>query len=153
MISNQVKTRDRRDDTRYRAMDNAFAILHSNSIIVTSLIDINLNGLGFEYMIDSEEHINKASALDIFCVDDELYDFHLQNIPFEIISEADVATDTFITPIKAKRYGVKFRELTPEQESRLEHFILYHTTVEGVKPGSFADKGSKGLFRRISFLF
>ena len=82
---------ERRQVKRFAVPDNAFAVLHSNSIIVTSLIDINMDGLAFEYIIDSDDHIGNARELDIFCADDDIYDFHLQNVPFEITSQEAVS--------------------------------------------------------------
>ncbi len=151
----QAKTSDRRLLRRFKAPYNAFAVLHSNSIIVTSLADINMAGLSFDYMIEGGEGLEGAKELDIFCADDDFYDFHLQNVPFEIVSKTNVVTDDRLNLV-ATRYGVRFGSLTSDQDSRLRFFIKYHTLGD-VEDGSGPDygntKGGRSIFDRLSFVF
>lgn len=144
---------ERRQVKRFAVPDNAFAVLHSNSIIVTSLIDINMDGLAFEYMIDSDDQIENARELDIFCADDDIYDFHLQNVPFEITSQEAVSVADHVVPLKKMRYGVKFGKLNREQLSRLQHFVRNYTTVKAKDAGRPMGGGGGYFSQSMSFVF
>ena len=151
----ETEITDRRKNKRFRAVYDAFAVLHSDSIIVTSLSDINMNGLAFEYTLDSDEYLNDAVELDIFCADDDSNDFHLQNIPFEIVSKADIVTDDHFSPKLTKRCSVKFGELTPEQQTQVEFFIRHHTSgkVKRIYPSKEKPQLMEELPRKITFVF
>ena len=123
-------TTDRRRSKRFKAHDNAFAILHSDNIIVTSLIDISMDGLSFEYIPEGENLPCKGCGLDVFFTDDKLYDFYLQNMPFETISEIPVEHEPPASEIKIKRFSVKFGELSSTQKAQLEFFLRCHTMHE-----------------------
>lgn len=153
-MGSQVDLSDRRLHRRFKAPCNAFAVLHSDNIIVTSLADINMAGLAFDCMIECGPPLQGAKELDVFCADDDLYDFHLQNVAFEIVSAIKNETDDECGPQTA-RYGVKFKGLTPEQESRLRFFIKYHTVGETDWGNQEFDKNCRrqNLFDRISFVF
>ena len=150
----QVDMSDRRLQRRFKAPCNAFAVIHSHTIIVTSLANINMDGLAFDFMFENIGLITGAKELDIFCADDNLYDFHLQNVPFEIVSKLEIESKDQVNPITT-RYGVKFGNLTPEQESRLRFFIKYHTTDEAYYGATTSGSDSREhcIFDRISFVF
>ena len=151
----QAQTNDRRLYRRFKAPYNAFAVLHANSIIVTSLADINMAGLSFDYMIEDGECLQGVKELDIFCADDDFYDFHLQNVPFEIISKTKVMNNDKLNVVTT-RYGVKFGKLTADQDSRLRFFIKYHTLgdIEGGEAPVYGNiKGGRSIFDRLSFVF
>jgi len=130
MYQQSAATAERRTNKRYRALDNAFAILHSDVIIVTSLIDISENGLSFECMPEIDEIPPKGCRLDVFLNDDDLYDFYLQNVPFETTSEIEI-TNGSKTVLKMKRVGVKFGDLSPKQHSLLDYFLRSLTLHDG----------------------
>ncbi len=138
---------ERRQERRFAVPDNAFAVLHSKSIIVTSLIDINTDGLAFEYMVDSDDHVGNAKNLDIFCADDDIYDFHLQNVPFEITSLEEMPVLAEAAPLVKIRCGVKFGRLTHDQQSRLQFFVSHYTTA---KPQDAGTPRSGGSFQSAS---
>jgi len=144
---------ERRQEKRFAVPDNAFAVFHSNSIIVTSLIDINMDGLAFEYMIDSDDHVGNAQELDIFCADDDIYDFHLQNVPFEITSQEAVSVADQFVPLKKIRCGVKFGRLNQDQLSRLQHFVSHYTTVKAKDAGRPMGGGGGYFSQNMSFVF
>ena len=146
---------DRRMHERFKAPYNAFVVLHSDSIIVTSLADINMAGLAFDYKIeDSSERLEGAVGLDIFCADEDFYDFHLQNVPFEIVSKTKVLTDDKFHPV-ATRYGVRFSGLSPDQQARLRFFIKYHTIgdMAGRARTDYDMNRGPSIFDRLSFVF
>lgn len=144
---------ERRQEKRFGAPDNAFAVLHANSIIVTSLVDINMDGLAFEYMVDSDDHVGNAKELDIFCADDDIYDFHLQNVPFEIASQEMVSSAEQVAPLTKMRYGVKFGKLNRDQQTRLQYFVRHYTTVKAQKTGTAMSGGGDDSFHGMSFVF
>ncbi len=121
---------ERRKNKRYKVQDNVFAILHSHVIIVTSLIDISQDGLSFECLPEVNEIPKNDGQLDIFFNDDDLYDFYLQNIPFETTSEIEVVND-YKNILKMKRVGVKFGGISPKQQALLDYFLKNHTIHKG----------------------
>lgn len=131
MKQHSTSTNDRRRTIRFRAQDNAFAILHSETIIVTSLVDISQDGLSFEYVPDIETAPITGCSLDVFFNDDDLYDFYLQNVPFEIISEIELENTFFKSTLKTNRCGVRFGSLSAAQQSQLDFFLRSHTVHAG----------------------
>jgi hypothetical protein len=83
-----------------------------------------MGGLAFRYMGTDEP--NGSSYLDIFLIDD---DFYLRQLPFLTISDFATVTEA-PTSTTLRRRGVKFRALTKQQKSQLEHFLDKHAIGE-----------------------
>ena len=92
---------------------------------VGEILDLSLGGLSFRYMGIDEP--NGSSYLDIFLIDN---DFYIRKLSF--VTVTDFATVTEMAPISTtlRRRGVKFRTLTRQQRSDLEHFIDRHAIGE-----------------------
>lgn len=145
---------DRGNYRRFKGPENAFAVFHSGSIFVTSLSDIDMEGMSCQCVIENTESLEGAQALDIFCAYDNLYDFHLQNIPFEIVSKKKIRNPDE-PKIPTTSYEVKFGELSFEQRARLRFFIKYYTLAdENYDPAGNNDPGNRcNIFDRLSFVF
>lgn len=150
----QAMTMDMDNYRRFKGPENAFAVFHSGRIFVTSLSDIDMDGMSCHCVVEDPESLEGAQALDIFCAYDNLYDFHLQNIPFEIVSKKKInSRNEFQAP--ATSYQVKFGELTFEQRARLRFFIKYYTLAdENYDPAeNNYEENSCNIFDRLSFVF
>jgi len=145
---------DRGNYRRFKGPENAFAVFHSGSIYVTSLSDIDMDGMSCHCVIEDTESLEGAQALDIFCAYDNLYDFHLQNIPFEIVSKKKIRTHNE-PQVLTTSYEVKFGELSFEQRARLRFFIKYYTLAdEDDDPAENNHAGNScNIFDRLSFVF
>jgi hypothetical protein len=90
------------------------------------LLDISKGGVSLRCEAKPEGS-EGCSLLDIFLSD---YDFKVDSIPFEITSDIEMTSASTISESTLRRYGIKFGKLTPEQISKLNYFLTYHTFVE-----------------------
>ena len=139
---------ERRKQNRYRAKNGTFALLRSTSIefskiremgmgdigfaVIKSkpvkmgqIININMNGLAFEY-IERRDKAIKVFKLDVLYAQDAFYLGKLLFKPtFDHIIESEIPLNTFTI----RRCGVEFGALTSYQKSRLEYFLNKHTIM------------------------
>lgn len=111
---------------RFKAKDGSFALLWPHFNKRGQIIDISSGGLSFHY-VASEEESNASSEMDILIVEDG---FYIDRIPFYIIYDFEISKESSQLTFQMRRLGVKFRELNPEQISKLEFFISNYTEGE-----------------------
>jgi hypothetical protein len=117
----------KRANPRSRAKDLTFVRLNTeNEQDIGQLLDISKAGLSLRYFIDAEKPQN-YSSLGIFLSDS---DFNVDQIPFKIIADSKIDSNTPFSKIILKRYAVQFEKLTPEQVNKLDYFLLNHTFGE-----------------------
>ena len=140
---------DRRKHPRYSAKTGTFALLRSTSIALSKIqdmsmgeigfavikskpvkmgqiININTNGLAFDYIERRGEGM-RVFKLDILYAQDTFYLGKLLFKPvFDQVIESEVPVDSFTI----RRCGVQFGELTAHQKSRLEFFIHNHKLAQ-----------------------
>ena len=123
---------DRRKRKRFKVKDNVFAVFHSDLIKVASLIDLSMDGLAFEEQLDGETGlVGSIYGLDIFCADDDCSEEQsVQNIPFNIVSEADIIVPDTSNETSMRRCSVKFDRLSYLQQAHLEFFLNRHIIHE-----------------------
>lgn len=121
---------DRRQGTRerthprFRAKDLTFVKLNSeNKKDVGQLLDISKAGLSLRYFINGEKTQN-YSSLGIFLSGG---DFIIDQIPFRIVTDAELNSNQPFSTIILRRYAVQFEKLTAEQTAKLDYFLLNHT--------------------------
>ena len=115
-----------REHLRFRAKDLTFVKLVSGSDVdVAQMTDISKGGLSFRYFLD-EKQPQDYSDLGIFMSDN---DFAIDQILFETVSNT-VSNSSQFSSIVMKRCGVQFKNLTAEQTSMLEYYLLNHTMGE-----------------------
>ena len=117
---------ERRRFKRYQVKPGAFAALRPDLNKMGQIIDFGKDGLSFLY-IHKDDAFNDSSELDIFVSGQE---FYLSRLPVKTVSDTNVPNKIPINPIVIQRQGVQFRELTPEQTSVLDSFMLRYTTEE-----------------------
>ena len=111
---------------RFKVADGAFAALVNHGSKLGQINDINALGLSFRY-IDSEGAHTDARELKIIlgsgglCVD---------KIPFKKVTDFEIKSEFSFSSIKMRQIGLKFGELTREQQTRLNNFIKNHTIGE-----------------------
>ena len=107
-----------------------FAVIKSKPIKMGQIININMNGLAFEY-IERRNKAIKVFKLDILYAQDAFYLGKLLFKPtFDYIIESEIPLDTFTV----RRCGVEFGALTFYQKSRLEYFLNKHTIMPEQMP-------------------
>jgi hypothetical protein len=124
---------DRRNGSRKRihprlqVKDLTFVKLNSESQTdAGQLLDISKAGLSLRYFIDENKSQN-YSSLGIFLPDN---DFMIDKIPFRIVSDTVLNSIKPYSSILFKRNSLQFENLTPDQETKLDYFLLNHTLGE-----------------------
>lgn len=110
---------ERRRFTRYKVKDNAVAFLGKSAC---SILDVSAVGISVRYSLIEQEAANPAH-LDIFLEDTK---FYLPKVPVEVVDEVMTSPHSMFSSLRIKRLGLKFKELSPEQQKRLDEFITYH---------------------------
>jgi hypothetical protein len=114
---------EQRKHVRLTPKVHAFTVMRPDFIIVGRVKDISRNGLAFDYLAYEDKMIDVCwSEMDFFIPNS---DFCIMQMPCEIIYDIDIGRDveTFIILFTNRRCGVRFRELTEEQEERLLFFL------------------------------
>jgi hypothetical protein len=117
---------ERRQMKRFKVAEGAFAALVNHGSKLGQIRDISKTGLSFRY-IDSEEEQAEARELKIIlgsgglCVD---------KVPFKKVTDFEIKSKFSFSSIKMRQTGLKFGELTPGQQARLNNFIQNHTLGE-----------------------
>jgi len=114
---------DRRRHKRYRVREGALAFLGP---IPGTITDISRGGMSVKYVV-FEKRPEQTLKLDIFFSEE---DFFLPDIPAFLVSDVDYPSEAPFSAVQIKRLGIKFGELSSEQEASLQHFLLHNTVAE-----------------------
>ena len=117
---------DRRRKKRFRVKEGAFAALVNSENRLGQIKDISLVGLSFRY-IDNEHQLDKTSELRIILAGSGLF---MDKLPYRTVSDFEVTNGFTFTSLKLRQMHLAFGELSTQQESRLNDFILNHTMGE-----------------------
>jgi c-di-GMP-binding flagellar brake protein YcgR len=117
------KLSERRKYRRLQAEENTFALLKGQVSKLGRLMDISQGGLAFRY-VSIGERLEGPLELDLVTPKDDL---RLNGLPVRVVSNFGMRSKTPSGPIKLRRVGVQFRELTHDQQSQLDHFIRNYT--------------------------
>jgi len=123
---------ERRQYLRFLAKDPTFVTLwteHEKDFAEKDgqLLDICKGGIALRCTAAPEES-KDYSLLEIF---QPGYDKNIDNIPFKIISDVEMISDSALSELTLRRYGIQFDKLTSEQTARLDYFLLNHTVAKG----------------------
>jgi len=114
---------ERRGRKRFRVKEGALAFLGT---VPGAIVDISRSGMAVNYVLFEREPARRF-RLDIFFAAD---DFYLADIPAALVSEMRFLPESRFSAIREKRLGLRFCELSKEQKSRIQYFILHNTTCE-----------------------
>ena len=117
---------DRRRKKRYRVKEGAFAALINHENRLGQIKDISLVGLSFRY-IDGDEKIDPQSDLKIILAGNGLF---MENLPYHTVNDYEVDDGFTYSSLKMRQMHLAFGDLTPDQLSQLDYFILNHTMGE-----------------------
>ena len=140
------KRSDRRSYQRYPAAEGAFALLRSQTQIITDInsmsmgdiafavmrsnpakmgqiVNISMGGLVFQYALDAQGSV-KPSCLDILLADCRYY---LDSLDFELIADVSSPGEFEFESVRTGLISVKFKDLTAHQKMQLSHFLKHHT--------------------------
>ncbi len=118
-----VETSERRRHKRFKVKDGALAFIGS---VPGTIVDISEGGMTVRYVV-LEKELNSPFQLDIFF---GINDFYLPDVPGDVVNEGVDFPQPPFSAFYIKRLGIKFGELTSEQESQVKYFILNNTVSE-----------------------
>lgn len=107
---------DRRSHKRFPVRKGALAFFGA---VPGEITDISLSGMSVKY-VPLEKEANREFQVDFFVPDQN---FFLSNIPCHLVSDMDFPTDAPYQAVQVKRLGIKFGELTSEQQLGLRNFF------------------------------
>lgn len=126
VLMNRIEVVERRRHKRFQAEEGAYAAVRPQYDKIGQIIDVSRGGLAFRYMV-SDRQEGASFELDIFLIGNS---FHLDKVPFQIVSDEKIPERLSPGTQRMRRCGVQFGELTQMQILRLEEFILNHIVDE-----------------------
>lgn len=117
---------DRRRKKRYRVKEGAFAALINHDNRLGQIKDISLVGLSFRY-IEGNENFDPQSELKIILAGNGLF---MENLPYHTVNDYEVDNGFTYSSLKMRQMHLAFGDLTTDQLSQLDYFILNHTMGE-----------------------
>ncbi len=117
---------NRRCSPRFVVKEGIFAQLVSECGKLGQIQDISLFGLSFNYVKDDQCKA-ELGKLRIIVSGSGLF---LGDVPIETISDCEIEGGFALSALKLHRTGLKFTDLTAEQEKQIRRFIREHTTEE-----------------------
>jgi len=103
--------------------DIAFAVMRSNPAKIGQIVNISRGGLVFQYAQEAQGSA-KPSCLDILLADCRYY---LDNLYFEMVTDVPSPDEFEFDSVKTGLISVKFKTLTAVQKKQLTHFLKNHT--------------------------
>ncbi len=117
---------DKRKHRRFKIQDDAFAAIRSETSKLGTIENISRGGLAFRHIAD-EEQILGSFEMDIFLRKKKYY---IKSVPFRAISDSYIDDHVPFSTLTMSQCRGQFGELTHDQMSMLDYFLVYHTTGE-----------------------
>jgi hypothetical protein len=146
-IMDTIDDIEKRKHKRFEAREGCFVVVWPDFSKQGQIIDISKGGLAFRYIADEEEKISDGAELDILLQD---ISFYLERVPFRTVYDIEIQNQSTFIPLKMRRMGVEFGELTPNQTALLDYFINNHT-VNGNQLKQFTKETSGTKNYAISY--
>ena len=130
--------KDQRHFARYSAMQGAIVALQPHTDILGQMIDISMMGLSFRY-IDTGSKDDQSSELTILMPKPQ---FYLERLPFRSVADFELPNEFSFSTIPVRRRCVTFKPLSPQQQTKLDDFILFCSimTQQNIWTGKNAPK-------------
>ena len=125
-IAQRRTKKDKRKHIRYRVKDHVYVSLRSETEEeVGQILDIGKGGLSLHYL-ETFEKKKEYTDLGIF----SSMELAVERIAFRSVSDIKLAGDHKLKGPNLRRYSLRFENLTPEQETKLDYFIQNFTLGE-----------------------
>jgi hypothetical protein len=127
MVINKKEVSEHRKHGRFKVKNGAIAIIRFSNIIATTqkytqILNISRGGLAFR-TIDRKGESNKPAKLDLLFIYDSICTTYLKYIPLKTIYMSHIDSKNSFNPLRIKKQGVEFGEMTPQQKSQLDLFL------------------------------
>jgi hypothetical protein len=118
---------EHRKHERFKVKNGAIAIIRFSNIIATAqkytqILNISRGGLAFR-SIERKGESNNPAKLDLLFIDDSICSTYLKYVPLKTVWVSHINSKNSVNPLKIKKQGVVFGEMTPQQESQLDRFL------------------------------
>ena len=114
---------ERRKHQRYEVKNLAIAVPNKATPPVGRIVNISKGGLAVRYL-DQDEWLGDANAIDILINSN----FFLTNIPVKNVNDFKVENQISFSIMSERQCCMQFGDLSTEQESQLDDFIVKHTS-------------------------
>ncbi len=108
---------------------SAFVVFRPEFSKIGPINDISRGGLGFTYLSRADNEVPAAETPNIIDIIASNNTFYLSNIPCSLVYDAEADKDQFtLLPDSVNQLsGLKFDQLTEEQEKQINLFLEKHT--------------------------
>jgi len=113
---------ERRQNERYRVPNLVVALPKRSSAQIAKIINISKGGMAVRYL-DQSNWLGSASEIDVVANSD----FFMSNIPIFAVSDFKIDNDLSFSIIRERQCCLQFGELSPEQQDKLDEFIVRYT--------------------------
>jgi len=121
MSLNQNQT-ERRQHERYQVPNLVVALPKKSSAQIARIINISKGGMAVRYL-DQNDWLGSANKIDVLANSD----FFMTNVPISSVRDYKVENDISFSIISERQCCLEFGELTPEQQKKLDEFIVHYT--------------------------
>lgn len=112
---------DRREYHRFPVSGEQFFIVaYETGEKLGTMLDVSRGGLSFRYLPNGEP-LSESFEMDIVTRENNVY---LSKISYENVSDFEINTKFYFDTKLARRRGLKFKELTSFQQSRIDQLIM-----------------------------
>ena len=119
---------EQRQHERFVPQGSAFVVFRPEFNKIGPINDISRGGLGFNYLPSTDKDSPESENSHIIDIFDSSSSFHLSNIPCSLVYDADKDDQlTFTHDLANRRCGLKFDQLTKEQEEQINFFLKTYT--------------------------
>ena len=102
----------------------ALAVIKSDPFKMGRIKDVSMNGLAFCCLDNSKRATDESFRLDLLLAD---CGFYLEDLHFKTVSDFKLNDDYPFSSEKTRQIGVRFKDMTRSQVSKLKYLIHHHT--------------------------
>ncbi len=117
------KTDDKRKHKRFDVKDGAYTVLNYQPTVMGQIINMSAEGIAATY---KGKRLKKSFEIDLFISD---AGFYLDQIPVKTITDHKIAGKFFSGSEKIWQRSMQFGELTDDQQSQLDEFLIHYTSM------------------------
>lgn len=113
---------ERRQHERYQVPNLVVVLPKRSSAQIARIINISKGGMAVRYL-DQNDWLGPANKIDILANSE----FFMTNLPISAIRDFKVDNDISFSIIRERQCCLQFGELSPEQQEKLDEFILQYS--------------------------
>jgi len=124
VTTNQYQ-KERRQHARFDVPNLVIALPKRSSAQIARIINISKGGVAVRYL-DQSDWLGPANKIDILANSD----FFMNNLPIKLVQDFKIDNDISFSITKERQCCLRFDQLSLEQQTKLDEFILQHTVSQ-----------------------